>query len=222
MPIESDEDLQKLYSWVDELPLSRPKKNISRDFSDGVLYAEILHSYFPKLVELHNYSAANSEKQKVYNWNTLNSKVCKKLGYSMHAQDISDVISAQPGAIERVLKVLQDKIKLVQKSPGDRTPTKGPPVGGARGSSPLGAPGSAGGASTPNAGVGRSARDAKVQQYQAEVDTELLVEKEQTISELREMVVIMSEKIKKLEQLVRIKDSKIEALGQKLQKYGLT
>lgn len=31
----SEEDLQKLYSFVDEVPLSRPKKNIARDFGDG-------------------------------------------------------------------------------------------------------------------------------------------------------------------------------------------
>ena len=30
-----EEDLQELYEWVDEIPLSRPKKNIARDFSDA-------------------------------------------------------------------------------------------------------------------------------------------------------------------------------------------
>lgn len=31
-----DEDtLQQIYTWIDSVPLSRPKKNISRDFSDG-------------------------------------------------------------------------------------------------------------------------------------------------------------------------------------------
>jgi hypothetical protein len=30
-----EEALQKVYCWVDEIPLSRPKRNISRDFSDG-------------------------------------------------------------------------------------------------------------------------------------------------------------------------------------------
>ena len=30
-----EEDLQELYLWVDSIPLSRPKKNIARDFSDG-------------------------------------------------------------------------------------------------------------------------------------------------------------------------------------------
>ena len=56
------------------MPLSRPKKNIARDFSDGVLMAEIVAQNIPRIVELHNYSAANSTKQKYYNWDTLNSK----------------------------------------------------------------------------------------------------------------------------------------------------
>lgn len=30
-----DEALQVLYTWIDEIPLSRPKRNIARDFSDG-------------------------------------------------------------------------------------------------------------------------------------------------------------------------------------------
>ena len=70
----TDDQLQKLYTWIDEIPLSRPKRNIARDFADGVLVAEIVSHYFPRLVELHNYSAANSYAQKIYNWNTLNTK----------------------------------------------------------------------------------------------------------------------------------------------------
>jgi hypothetical protein len=31
----TEEEMQKLYTWVDEVPLSRPKRNIARDFSDG-------------------------------------------------------------------------------------------------------------------------------------------------------------------------------------------
>ncbi len=30
-----DEEMQSVYNWIDEIPLSRPKKNITRDFSDG-------------------------------------------------------------------------------------------------------------------------------------------------------------------------------------------
>jgi len=67
----SEEELRLLYAWVDDIPLSRPKKNINRDFSDGVLMAEIVCHYFPKYVDLHNYSAASSTEEKLYNWSTL-------------------------------------------------------------------------------------------------------------------------------------------------------
>lgn len=30
-----DAELEELYNWVDSIPLSRPKKSIARDFSDG-------------------------------------------------------------------------------------------------------------------------------------------------------------------------------------------
>lgn len=30
-----EQELESLYAWVDQIPLSRPKRNISRDFSDG-------------------------------------------------------------------------------------------------------------------------------------------------------------------------------------------
>ena len=96
-----EEELQDLYIWVDGIPLSRPKKNIARDFSDGgvcqrcrsvacicsyspppsiphinlcsaadegpaettlcchaVLMAEVVHNFYPRLVELHNYRSA--------------------------------------------------------------------------------------------------------------------------------------------------------------------
>lgn len=72
-PTLSDDELQSVYLWVDGIPLSRPKRNIARDMSDGVLVAEIVAHYFPKLVELHNYSPASSIRQKLYNWSTLNS-----------------------------------------------------------------------------------------------------------------------------------------------------
>ena len=47
---------------------------------------------------------------------------------------------------------------------------------------------------------------------QREVDEEILLEKEQTIRELRETVEILELKVGKLEQLVRLKDSKIQKL----------
>lgn len=30
-----DVEVESLYSWIDRIPLSRPKKNIAKDFSDA-------------------------------------------------------------------------------------------------------------------------------------------------------------------------------------------
>lgn len=35
LPHADLQELQALYEWVDSVPLSRPKKNIARDFADG-------------------------------------------------------------------------------------------------------------------------------------------------------------------------------------------
>ncbi|KAL3702267.1 hypothetical protein R1sor_020289 [Riccia sorocarpa] len=106
----SIEELPLLYSWIDEIPLSRPKHNIARDFSDGVLVAEVVSHYHPKLVDVHNYSAANSFAQKVYNWNTLNVKVFRRLNFSLRKEDIESVANCEPQMIERILKLLKYKM----------------------------------------------------------------------------------------------------------------
>ena len=33
-----DQLLQDLYAWIDQIPLSRPKKRIEKDFADGGKY----------------------------------------------------------------------------------------------------------------------------------------------------------------------------------------
>jgi len=61
----NEEELDKLYSWIDSIPLSRPKKNMARDFSDGVLMSDVLSNYFPKLVKAHPYTLKNSTDSKI-------------------------------------------------------------------------------------------------------------------------------------------------------------
>lgn len=39
-----DAVLQELYAWVDQIPLSRPKKNLTRDFSDGGLLCYVIRT----------------------------------------------------------------------------------------------------------------------------------------------------------------------------------
>lgn len=70
----TDEQLNDIYTWIDQIPLSKPKKNIARDFSDGLMVAEVIHFFIPKIVSVHNYPSSHNRKQKLTNWTTLNSK----------------------------------------------------------------------------------------------------------------------------------------------------
>ncbi|KND03512.1 uncharacterized protein SPPG_00993 [Spizellomyces punctatus DAOM BR117] len=108
VPGEIDED--DLYAWIDEIPLSRPKRNIQRDFSDAVAAAEVVRHFLPKLVDLHNYPPANGMAQKLYNWKTLNQKVFRKIGYHVSEELIQNVASNRPGCIEYLLHGLRQKI----------------------------------------------------------------------------------------------------------------
>lgn len=37
--IMKEQELQEVYEMVDSIPLSRPKRNINRDFADGLMMA---------------------------------------------------------------------------------------------------------------------------------------------------------------------------------------
>ena len=106
----SDEDLLTLYEWIDSIPLSREKKNIARDFCDGVLMAEIMKHYYPKLVDIYNYPGANSTQLKLVNWNTLCLKVFRKIGFSITKDELDNVVNSKPKAIENVLWKLYNKL----------------------------------------------------------------------------------------------------------------
>ena len=117
---ENESELMYIYEWVDSIELSRPKKNIARDFSDGVLLAEIIKSYFPRLVDLHNYPSCSNSKHKESNWNVLNNKVLKRLGIKLTKKEINDIIKCEHLAIERLLQrvhnVLGNKTNKEQKN----------------------------------------------------------------------------------------------------------
>ena len=99
-----EQTTKELLIWIDSIELSRPKKNINRDFADGVLVAEVIHvsnqfrpdpsalskltefsfqSYFPQRVEKHNYIPSSGRQGKLTNWATLNRKVLSKFGFTV-------------------------------------------------------------------------------------------------------------------------------------------
>ena len=100
----SEDDLRSLYLWVDDIPLTRPKRNIARDFADGCCVAEIVKHFFPAHVDLHNFTPGSSMRQKTDNWETLNHKVFRKLHFEVSNEEIKEIVAAAPGAIERFLK----------------------------------------------------------------------------------------------------------------------
>ncbi|VDN97509.1 unnamed protein product [Rodentolepis nana] len=108
--------LRDLYSWVDSIPLSRPKKNISRDFSDGVLVAEVVKYFFPKYVDLHNFQSCNKIEGKRNNWQLLNWKVFSKFSFKITDDVVDSLINAQPRTIEKLLLLLRSKFQEYENS----------------------------------------------------------------------------------------------------------
>lgn len=109
-----DAELEELYNWVDSIPLSRPKKNIARDFSDGVLVAEIVQHFKPQLIHMHNYTPGSGLSIKKDNWNVLNRKVLSKLNFTLSDEVIREVVTAKPGVIEKVLLMLRLKLERAE------------------------------------------------------------------------------------------------------------
>jgi CH-like domain in sperm protein len=65
-------------------------------------------------------SAANSYSQKMYNWNTLNSKVCSRLNFVIPRTACDAAALAEPMAIERVLKLLRAKLEELDEGEGSQ------------------------------------------------------------------------------------------------------
>ena len=62
-------------------------------------------------------SSAHGLPQKLYNWTTLNQKVFKKLSFALPKAEYEAVAGCEPGAVERVLKLLKEKIAKYQDTP---------------------------------------------------------------------------------------------------------
>ncbi|XP_018316319.1 sperm flagellar protein 1 [Mycetomoellerius zeteki] len=110
-------DNKELIEWIDGIPFSRPARNLTRDFSDAVLTAEVLKLYYPRHVEIHNYVPANSINTKKENWKMLNRKVLAKLDMKLSSDTIHHLANGSQGAVEKLLtklrvKVLRDGVEM--------------------------------------------------------------------------------------------------------------
>mmetsp|Transcript_11626 Transcript_11626/g.18627 ORF Transcript_11626/g.18627 Transcript_11626/m.18627 type:complete len:210 (+) Transcript_11626:43-672(+) len=199
-------DFQDVYCWIDEIPLSRPKKNIARDFSDAVLLSEVVHHFFPAKVDLHNYISTNAMSKKTVNWNTLNRKVLRKLfKFEIPSDEIRKIVTCQKGAIERCLQGLKAKIEAKKRSTEQKVSRPKKSVREQKGTS-----GARIAASTQPRMAMQGGAGGRAQVFPNAQS--LLDEKDNTIEDLRETVAILQMKVQKLEQLLRLKDKKIEQL----------
>ncbi|KAM9193215.1 sperm flagellar protein 1 [Mergus octosetaceus] len=215
-----DGGLRALYRWLDAVPLSRPRRNVARDFSDAVLAAEVVKFFFPAMVQLHSYVPASSTPQKLANWGHLNRKVLSKLNFSLPDEVIRQVAQCRPGTVEQVLLLLRQKIEEKQKQSkalpgpdqelGVRTAqeeigyleTGCPKVKSTARGCAQESPGAAGGSRSQD-----PMGDAAAVRLQ-------LAEKEQALLLAQETVQL---KVRRLEQLLRLKDTRIDDLSRRLQ-----
>ncbi|KAJ3010692.1 Sperm flagellar protein 1 [Thoreauomyces humboldtii] len=207
-PTISDHD--ELYAWIDSIPLSRPKKNIQRDFSDGVATAEVISHFLPKMIELHNYPAANSVAQKMYNWKTLNQKVLRKLDCKLTDEVIDGIVTTKPGYIETFLTDLRLKIDqtLTRRTHARalRTPSLVPPF-------PYSYPTLAAAAQDEYA----SAHPHHHPPYGEDRQSETM----RLVHELQGTVEMLHVKTGRLEELLDLKERRIGELEMKLRVHGL-
>ncbi|CAC5360104.1 unnamed protein product [Mytilus coruscus] len=235
-----DVEVENLYHWIDRIPLSRPKKNVVKDFSDGVLVAEIVAHYLPKWVELHNYTPAAATKQKMENWYLLNRRVLRKLDLDLSddvIRALANTTNPKPRVIEKVLMLLRmqiDKmmekqealVPVTSKSTGRHSPEKiSSPRKYQRGEIPHSHPDRSAYPRPKNPIYWTYLGDGKQPLYEPKlfivpssenVSRSLLEEKEMESLAKTETIKILNSKIKRLEQLLHFKDIRVEDLQSQL------
>ncbi|XP_033041668.1 sperm flagellar protein 1 isoform X1 [Trachypithecus francoisi] len=223
-----EEALHQLYLWVDNIPLSRPKRNLSRDFSDGVLVAEVIKFYFPKMVEMHNYVPANSLQQKLSNWGHLNRKVLKRLNFSVPDDVMRKIAECAPGVVELVLIPLRQRLEERQRrrkqgtgSLQELAPQDGSgymDVGLSQKARGEGSLDPQGGGQLSGVWPPAPRPPAYNQALQGDPSFVLqIAEKEQELLASQEIVQVLQMKVRRLEHLLQLKNVRIEDLSRRLQ-----
>ncbi|XP_051897537.1 sperm flagellar protein 1 isoform X2 [Pristis pectinata] len=216
----SQDALQELYAWIDRVPLSRPKRNIARDFSDGVMVAEVVKHFLPRLVEMHNYIPANSTQQKLSNWQLLNRQIFSKLHFHISEEMLKKLVKSSPGIIEPVLYTLRQKIEEelngIQQDAEDYSHRndKSLPDYISVSMHPFAKE------CQPKPEMWNNNQRSFCEQY-SHLDPAihlLLEEKEQALLALHETVEILQMKVQRLEHLVQLKDLRIDDLTRHLKK----
>jgi hypothetical protein len=213
---QAEDDLMYIYEWVDNIPLSKPKKNISRDFSDAVLLAEIVKYHIPRLVDIHNYPVTNSSTQKLYNWNTLNTKVFKKIGLNLSKGDIDSVLQYKPLAVESILKKLYEKIRIFTANNPNNEPLNNSNIENINNNVQQQSKQMGGVKRNQGQGQGQGQGGEKDEYFQR-----ILEEKDNKIEELRVTLDILEMKLKNSDEIQSKLSNRVKDLTDKLRSLGV-
>jgi len=221
VPDLDEESLHSLFQWLDEIPMSRPKRTITRDFADGMLVAEVVKHFFPKLVDIHNYSPANSSAQKLNNWGVLQRKVFSRLKLTVPEPVVQAICNNKPGVVEMVLLQLKTKIEerlsTQSGSNGSSTPTSdAPEVEPGGGVSVKVQVGGSDTSSLHALLVSAFGDSVNVNQTVPRI---LYEEKEQECLAKDETIQILQAKMRRLEHLVSLKEARIKEMGDKIELF---
>ncbi|XP_012942284.1 sperm flagellar protein 1 [Aplysia californica] len=230
----NEDELEELYSWVDKIPLSRPKRNINRDFSDGVLAAEVVKHYLPKMIDIHNYTSASSTPQKMQNWHLLNRKVFPKLNFQLTEDLIREICVGKVGLIERFLMHLRAKVercvrdqrleaditadaagkqsKSTTRLHADHRKGRGNMNDKPEADQNLASPGR-----QKMTQAGPYKGNARIKMMDESVPRAIYEEKEQECLAKEETIQILQAKVRRLEHLLHLKDIRIEDLQTRLE-----
>uniref|UniRef100_A0A3Q2CD66 Sperm flagellar 1 n=1 Tax=Cyprinodon variegatus TaxID=28743 RepID=A0A3Q2CD66_CYPVA len=88
----------------------------------AVMIAEIIQHFFPKFVDLHNYSSCCKIQQKLSNWSLLNKRVFPKLDIYVPEETVKKIVVSTPGVIIPVLNILKKKIEEKREQTTNNSP----------------------------------------------------------------------------------------------------
>jgi hypothetical protein len=100
-----------ILAWLDTIPLSRPILNFDKDFSDGILVAEIISFFFPEYVDLDMFYTARNMSQRTTNWRILKSDLLPKLGLHAPGTVVHEITHGDNRVTELFLLYLREKIE---------------------------------------------------------------------------------------------------------------
>ncbi len=181
--------------------MSRQKKRIERDFSDGYCVAEIIKHFLPELIEIHNFTPAHNLQQKMANWGVLNAKVFSKFGLNVPQNITQNICNCKPGYIEVFLYNLRYKIdeKLHMKAKSRPSPR--------------------------SSVFSHDAMSMTSRNSNKNANIKLRIEYEEKVQEClqqAEQLEVLQAKVRRLEHLLELKEAHIHDLTQKLTHYRPT